>query len=270
MRAAVPDRPRRALFVRRALWSCALAATLNGCVLLTTEETKEDANAFYGVETPCMPPSCDFSGTDEAAALDGAAGGGQAANAGTAAAVAGAGGSSGTDDLNASGGAPAAGGAGTGGSPAGGGWPAGANSTTTGDSPPEEGTSDSNDTGLAGQLGVDPRELDALLARLAAAVAAGAGPEAASQSGASPTVMPARRAAKGERVAKAGVLTSEDGANAGGGSGNGKAAQIIPDGSDDDIIARRLRRAAELERDPSIKQKLWQEYLSYRQSAHAP
>jgi len=255
---------------RYVLWSGALAATLTGCVLQTANETRDDAS-FSGVEMPCMPPSCDLSGSDEVAGLDGGAASDQTASARTAAPAPAAGASSGTGDLTAGGGSPQTGGPGTGGDPAGGGWPGAGGSVAAGGAPPDEGGSpESADSGLAGQLGVDPHELDALLARLAAAVAAGAGREADSQSGASPTVMPARRAAKGERVAKAGVLTSEDGANAGGGSGNGKAAQIIPDGSDDDIIARRLRRAAQLERDPSIKQKLWQEYLSYRQSAHAP
>ena len=38
-------------------------------------------------------------------------------------------------------------------------------------------------------------------------------------------------------------------------------------GADDDIIARRLRRAAEQETDPELKEKLWKEYTEYKQGA---
>jgi len=41
----------------------------------------------------------------------------------------------------------------------------------------------------------------------------------------------------------------------------------IPDGSDDDVVARRLRKAAEQETDPELKEKLWQEYIEYKKSA---
>lgn len=38
----------------------------------------------------------------------------------------------------------------------------------------------------------------------------------------------------------------------------------IPDGSDDDVIARQIREAAEKETDPELKKKLWQEYRRYK------
>ena len=38
----------------------------------------------------------------------------------------------------------------------------------------------------------------------------------------------------------------------------------IPDGSDDDVIARQLREAAEKEMDPELKKKLWEEYRRYK------
>ena len=38
----------------------------------------------------------------------------------------------------------------------------------------------------------------------------------------------------------------------------------IPDGSDDDVIARQLREAAEKETDPELKKKLWDEYRRYK------
>jgi hypothetical protein len=39
----------------------------------------------------------------------------------------------------------------------------------------------------------------------------------------------------------------------------------IPDGSDDDIVARQLREAAEQESDPELRSKLWEEYRRYKQ-----
>jgi hypothetical protein len=39
----------------------------------------------------------------------------------------------------------------------------------------------------------------------------------------------------------------------------------IPDGSDDDVVARQLREAAEQESDPELRNKLWEEYRRYKQ-----
>lgn len=47
----------------------------------------------------------------------------------------------------------------------------------------------------------------------------------------------------------------------------GAASEVpddIPDGSDDDIVARQLREAAEKESDPELKKKLWEEYRRYK------
>lgn len=46
---------------------------------------------------------------------------------------------------------------------------------------------------------------------------------------------------------------------------SGSAPDDIPDGSDDDIVARQLREAAEKETDPELKKKLWEEYRRYKQ-----
>jgi hypothetical protein len=59
----------------------------------------------------------------------------------------------------------------------------------------------------------------------------------------------------------------------GGGAGRGARRQgggqgtppDIPDGSDDDIVARQLREAAEKETDPELKKKLWEEYRKYKE-----
>ncbi|MCK5359615.1 MAG: hypothetical protein KAJ95_03265, partial [Gammaproteobacteria bacterium] len=38
----------------------------------------------------------------------------------------------------------------------------------------------------------------------------------------------------------------------------------IPDGSNDDVVARQIREAAEKETDPELKKKLWDEYRRYK------
>lgn len=40
----------------------------------------------------------------------------------------------------------------------------------------------------------------------------------------------------------------------------------LGDGSDDDVVARQLREAAEAERDPVLKAQLWEEYKKYKNS----
>jgi hypothetical protein len=66
------------------------------------------------------------------------------------------------------------------------------------------------------------------------------------------------------------VVSVPPGVNSGGGSGNGKPAIERPDPSGDDIVARRLRRAAEEEQDPELRRKLWQEYVNYKKNAQTP
>jgi hypothetical protein len=38
----------------------------------------------------------------------------------------------------------------------------------------------------------------------------------------------------------------------------------VGDGKDDDVVARQLREAAMKEKDPAIREKLWQEYRDYK------
>ncbi|MXY14598.1 MAG: hypothetical protein F4Y53_02780 [Proteobacteria bacterium] len=38
----------------------------------------------------------------------------------------------------------------------------------------------------------------------------------------------------------------------------------IPSGDDDDVVARQLREAAQKERDPMLRDKLWDEYRKYK------
>jgi len=63
-------------------------------------------------------------------------------------------------------------------------------------------------------------------------------------------------------VAHATALRST-GRTASGGGGNGATAPKITPGSDNDIVARRLRKAAEQESDPALRAKLWKEYTDY-------
>ena len=42
------------------------------------------------------------------------------------------------------------------------------------------------------------------------------------------------------------------------------APEGTPSGSDDDVVARQLREAAESEKDPALRERLWQEYRKYK------
>jgi hypothetical protein len=53
------------------------------------------------------------------------------------------------------------------------------------------------------------------------------------------------------------------------GGGNGATMQKVVAGSDNDVVARRLRKAAEQETNPALREKLWKEYADYRQGIAA-
>jgi len=93
--------------------------------------------------------------------------------------------------------------------------------------------------------------------------------EAAENTGDAPQkAASSRRGASGSRSARGGDLKSDKSAGGANGnaSGNGAVAQEVPDGNDDDIVARRLRKAAEQETDPELKDKLWKEYVEYKKN----
>ncbi len=68
----------------------------------------------------------------------------------------------------------------------------------------------------------------------------------------------------------AGAGTEGGGGGVGGGSQGGSGSRDIPadlpDGRDDDIVARQLREAAMKEMDPELRERLWEEYRKYKQS----
>lgn len=45
----------------------------------------------------------------------------------------------------------------------------------------------------------------------------------------------------------------------------GSVPADIPNGADDDVVARQIREAAEYETDPQLREKLWDEYRKYKQ-----
>jgi hypothetical protein len=72
----------------------------------------------------------------------------------------------------------------------------------------------------------------------------------------------------GEQPASRGVGDRPPSGSAGGsGTQTGASGQAadIPDGSDDDLVARQMREAAEKETNPELKKKLWEEYRKYKQ-----
>jgi hypothetical protein len=62
-----------------------------------------------------------------------------------------------------------------------------------------------------------------------------------------------------------GEADAADSGKAAKGSGAGHKKQVL--GNDDDIVARRLRKAAEEETDPELKERLWKEYYDYKKAS---
>jgi hypothetical protein len=96
-------------------------------------------------------------------------------------------------------------------------------------------------------------------------------PNAQASSGNAPTDLPERpsgshRGAPEPGAGRAGDLKSDKSGGGANASGNGAVATEVPDGNDDDVVARRLRKAAEQETDPELKEKLWKEYVEYKKN----
>lgn len=79
-----------------------------------------------------------------------------------------------------------------------------------------------------------------------------------------------------QEVAGNETSTGEGATGAGGQAGTGGSAgqstsgpkfpppEGIPTGVDDDVVARQLREAAETEKDPELRARLWEEYRKYK------
>ena len=93
-------------------------------------------------------------------------------------------------------------------------------------------------------------------ATTAASVAPATAASAASQNGMANAAAPG--AARATLIRKTSLSATA-------GGGNGATAPKITAGSDNDIVARRLRKAAEQETNPTLRAKLWKEYTDYRQ-----
>lgn len=91
-----------------------------------------------------------------------------------------------------------------------------------------------------------------------ASAGAGAGQGAADQAGALDTAADSGEQRRPGRDATAAGGTQRRPAPPGSPPG-------IPDGSDDDVVARQLREAAEKEQDPELKRRLWEEYRRYKE-----
>ncbi len=84
--------------------------------------------------------------------------------------------------------------------------------------------------------------------------------KAGSQSGRQAGRQSGTQSEEGERHASGGTGTPSGAPSA----HKTTAPQDIPDGRNDDVIARQLREAAEKETDPELRKKLWDEYRRYK------
>ncbi len=136
-------------------------------------------------------------------------------------------------------------------------------------------TNDHQD-GSGGAAAAGPGTSDA---GVAAGVAAGGTPRATADSAigtnAIATSLPAPSNAAGASSAAAPGAAAVHSASirkaslSNGRGGNGATAPKVVPGNDNDIVARRLRKAAEQETNPALRAKLWKEYTDYRQGTAA-
>jgi hypothetical protein len=76
--------------------------------------------------------------------------------------------------------------------------------------------------------------------------------------------------ASGEESSPSGSEGDQSSGEAGGSGPGASGSEPVPpdvgDGADDDIVARQLREAATNEKDPELREKLWDEYRRYKAS----
>jgi hypothetical protein len=119
--------------------------------------------------------------------------------------------------------------------------------------PPMESTSGEIGGGQAGSAGSEGTEQHTDIA-----ATTGQEPEQSAEDG--PQAAPKKAEGEGQDTVSE---NSTPGTAKPGGSND--VPENIPDGSDDDVVARQLREAAEKETDPELKKKLWDEYRRYKE-----
>jgi hypothetical protein len=119
--------------------------------------------------------------------------------------------------------------------------------------PPMESTSGEIRDGQAGSAGSEGTEQHTDIA-----ATTGQEPEQSAEDG--PQAAPNKAEGEGQ------ITVGEDSMPGTAKPGDGNdVPENIPDGSDDDVVARQLREAAEKETDPELKKKLWDEYRRYKE-----
>jgi hypothetical protein len=76
---------------------------------------------------------------------------------------------------------------------------------------------------------------------------------------------------QGQQAQTAGPSSRSSSSSAGApgeGSDGASTPPDVGDGSDDDIVARQLREAAQNESDPELREKLWDEYRKYKKTTN--
>ena len=88
---------------------------------------------------------------------------------------------------------------------------------------------------------------------------------------AKPAAAVARAAIAGSGNTEGGESSNQQGGVGGGGAKGGKGPMTVPadvpDGKDDDIVARQIREAAMKETDPELREALWEEYRRYKKGS---
>jgi hypothetical protein len=98
-----------------------------------------------------------------------------------------------------------------------------------------------------GEMEGEEGELEGADGEMAGSSVASAGDPADSGDGASPGTSGSRRQGDYRHTASKETIPED-----------------IPDGSDDDVVARQIREAAMAETDPELREKLWEEYRKYK------
>jgi hypothetical protein len=132
-------------------------------------------------------------------------------------------------------------------------------------------TSDERRAGLDRELDASLKQFDDLISReqedLSERREATAAQVAASSGGSSRMGSDDGGAPSGGQTTGGSPIGGEGGQAQASGANRGTSGGVpadVKDGVDDDVVARQLREAAESEKDPELREKLWQEYRDYK------